>query len=89
MSISTLPPVFLRLDSGQCRIFYSRSAALRAILHPGPAAQGRICSLAYPALTPSARKRLGPRWANLSSRLTALHYRSDSVVVCLCAEVVP
>jgi hypothetical protein len=37
---------------------------------PGPAAQGRIFFLAYPALTPSARKRaFGPRWANLSSRL--------------------
>jgi hypothetical protein len=33
-----------------------------------------------PSASPfSAQARLGPRWANLWSRLTALHYRSDSI----------
>ena len=36
----------------------------------GPSASGRIIYSRYPAFTPAARvARLGPRWANLSSRL--------------------
>jgi hypothetical protein len=50
-----------------------------------PAAQGRIFSLAYPHLR--LRVRSPSVGANLSSRLTALHRCSDSVVVDVWAQV--
>ena len=48
-----------------------------------PQAQGRVFSLSLPSAYPfSAQARLGPRWANLFSRLTALHCYSDNIVIC-------
>jgi len=63
---------FVKRHSAVVLFLHCASLALRARRRQ----RGRNCFLAYPAFTPAARvARLGPCWANLSSRLTALHLR--------------
>jgi hypothetical protein len=72
-SAKTLGFVFFA-SGQQAGSFYSRSASLRASLRRK---EGSFLNL--PTLT--ASHTLASVWANLWSRLTALHYRNDGIVV--------